>query len=224
MGAIAIAGLLAGCGASTTSNASNSSTSSTPTPTTEAKPVALHLNQGSYSVSSPGTTITGTASDGASVTVNGQAATVHGGRWRDRLHLELGSNAVEVGAQMGGRATARAVIQITRHHSAAELEAEARARAQRAEEDKRHEVEQREHKERERREEHEKESSPPPGQCPNGTYENSKGNIVCKPYAPSNGEQPAGASAECEDRTYSFSESRSGTCSHHGGVKRWLNE
>lgn len=33
---------------------------------------------------------------------------------------------------------------------------------------------------------------------------------------------PAGATAQCNDGTYSFSQHRSGTCSHHGGVKRWL--
>lgn len=33
---------------------------------------------------------------------------------------------------------------------------------------------------------------------------------------------PPGASAICRDGTYSFSQSRSGTCSHHGGVARWL--
>lgn len=33
---------------------------------------------------------------------------------------------------------------------------------------------------------------------------------------------PAGATAECRDGTYSFSTSRRGTCSHHGGVKKWL--
>jgi len=33
---------------------------------------------------------------------------------------------------------------------------------------------------------------------------------------------PAGASARCADGSYSFSESRRGTCSHHGGVTRWL--
>lgn len=56
--------------------------------------------------------------------------------------------------------------------------------------------------------------------CTNGTYVNSAGNTVCKPEeAPS---APAGATAKCEDGTYSFSESRSGTCSHHGGVAQWL--
>jgi hypothetical protein len=31
------------------------------------------------------------------------------------------------------------------------------------------------------------------------------------------------ATALCKDGTYSFSAHRSGTCSHHGGVKTWLN-
>lgn len=56
--------------------------------------------------------------------------------------------------------------------------------------------------------------------CPNGTYVNSAGNTVCSPYqSPS---APAGATARCVDGTYSFSQSRSGTCSHHGGVAQWL--
>ena len=33
---------------------------------------------------------------------------------------------------------------------------------------------------------------------------------------------PAGATAICRDGTYSFSKHRRGTCSHHGGVARWL--
>ena len=33
---------------------------------------------------------------------------------------------------------------------------------------------------------------------------------------------PAGATALCRDGTYSYSKHRSGTCSHHGGVARWL--
>jgi len=66
--------------------------------------------------------------------------------------------------------------------------------------------------------------APPPASpapvCTNGTYVNSAGNIVCIPV-----ESPtvtAGATARCVDGTYSFSESRSGTCSHHGGVAEWL--
>jgi Protein of unknown function (DUF3761) len=33
---------------------------------------------------------------------------------------------------------------------------------------------------------------------------------------------PPGATARCSDGTYSFSTTRSGTCSHHGGVAEWL--
>jgi Protein of unknown function (DUF3761) len=33
---------------------------------------------------------------------------------------------------------------------------------------------------------------------------------------------PPGATARCRDGTYSYSQHRSGTCSHHGGVARWL--
>lgn len=51
-------------------------------------------------------------------------------------------------------------------------------------------------------------------------YTNSKGERVQSPtYYKTT---PAGATAECRDGTYSFSRSRRGTCSHHGGVKRWL--
>lgn len=56
--------------------------------------------------------------------------------------------------------------------------------------------------------------------CPNGTYVNSTGNSVCRPYQSSGA--PAGASAQCSDGTYSFSQSRRGTCSGHGGVASWL--
>lgn len=55
----------------------------------------------------------------------------------------------------------------------------------------------------------------------NHYYKNSAGQRVHSPaHSPSG--VPPGASAECRDGTYSFSQSRSGTCSHHGGVSRWL--
>ena len=34
---------------------------------------------------------------------------------------------------------------------------------------------------------------------------------------------PAGATAQCRDGTYSFSRNHRGTCSHHGGVAKWLD-
>lgn len=51
-------------------------------------------------------------------------------------------------------------------------------------------------------------------------YTNTAGNQVHSP-AYSNS-APVGASAQCRDGTYSFSQSRRGTCSHHGGVASWL--
>jgi hypothetical protein len=52
-------------------------------------------------------------------------------------------------------------------------------------------------------------------------YTNSDGQVVHSP-AYSSGGVPAGAAAQCIDGTYSFSQHRQGTCSHHGGVSRWL--
>lgn len=52
-------------------------------------------------------------------------------------------------------------------------------------------------------------------------YTNSSGNQVHSPAYSNNGDVPAGATAMCADGTYSFSQHRSGTCSHHGGVAQW---
>lgn len=50
-------------------------------------------------------------------------------------------------------------------------------------------------------------------------YTNVSGHSVHRPmYA---AHRPAGASAQCRDGTYSFSERRQGTYSHHGGVASW---
>src|SRR6266702_346370 len=37
------------------------------------------------------------------------------------------------------------------------------------------------------------------------------------------GAPPPGATAVCRDGSYSFSQTHSGTCSHHGGVAEWLD-
>ena len=51
-------------------------------------------------------------------------------------------------------------------------------------------------------------------------YTNSAGRRVQSPtYYPS---APRGATARCVDGTYSFSQNRRGTCSHHGDVAQWL--
>lgn len=51
-------------------------------------------------------------------------------------------------------------------------------------------------------------------------YTNSDGDSV---HSPVNSDSvPVGATAQCIDGTYSFSQHRSGTCSHNGGVATWL--
>jgi len=56
-----------------------------------------------------------------------------------------------------------------------------------------------------------------------GGYTNSQGNRVRSPTRTPDNQPPAGATAQCRDGTFSFSQSRRGTCSHHGGVAKWLN-
>lgn len=51
-------------------------------------------------------------------------------------------------------------------------------------------------------------------------YTNSYGNTVQSPTRYN--KAPAAATALCRDGSYSFSQSRRGTCSHHGGVAKWL--
>jgi uncharacterized protein YraI len=66
---------------------------------------------------------------------------------------------------------------------------------------------------------HERPSSP--AQLTGKGYTNSDGVHVRSPVRSPTG-PPVGASAQCRDGTYSFSAHRRGTCSHHGGVSRWL--
>ena len=54
--------------------------------------------------------------------------------------------------------------------------------------------------------------------CSGGYYKNVSGHCIHSPST-----DPAGATAKCRDNTYSYSEHASGTCSHHGGVARWIN-
>jgi len=128
--------------------------------------------------------------------------------------------------QVGDTVTTRSTFhaQLSAHWCAATL---AREEAQRLAAQRRREAEVREaqkreaeHGEAERREAERRETETT-STCTNGTYVNSAGNTVCKPETSPSG-PPAGATAECVDGTYSFSESRSGTCSHHGGVANWL--
>lgn len=54
----------------------------------------------------------------------------------------------------------------------------------------------------------------------NNYYTNVSGNVVHSPAYSNN--VPSDASAQCRDGTYSFSQHRQGTCSHHGGVSHWI--
>jgi Protein of unknown function (DUF3761)/Protein of unknown function (DUF2510) len=56
--------------------------------------------------------------------------------------------------------------------------------------------------------------------CGEGAYRNSKG--VCVPSPVAAPAPPAGATARCNDGTWSFSKTHSGSCSHHGGVDYFL--
>jgi hypothetical protein len=64
---------------------------------------------------------------------------------------------------------------------------------------------------------------PPQSQnsTPPRTYTNSDGQKVQSPTKSNT--IPAGATAQCRDGSYSFSQHHQGTCSHHGGVSRWLD-
>ncbi|HEV3358333.1 MAG TPA: DUF3761 domain-containing protein [Pseudonocardiaceae bacterium] len=57
--------------------------------------------------------------------------------------------------------------------------------------------------------------------CGSGSYVNSDGQCVPDPVAADS--PPAGATAKCNDGTYSFSKHHSGTCSGHHGVAEWLS-
>jgi hypothetical protein len=61
-----------------------------------------------------------------------------------------------------------------------------------------------------------------PGPCPADYYRNVDGVCVHRPVKAQGSGVPAGATAQCRDGKYSFSQHRRGTCSHHGGVARWI--
>jgi hypothetical protein len=57
--------------------------------------------------------------------------------------------------------------------------------------------------------------------CKKGYYRNVSGRCVHRPVHAA--KAPAGATAKCVDGTWSFSQHARGTCSHHGGVARWIH-
>ncbi|MEV1294590.1 DUF3761 domain-containing protein [Pseudonocardia sp. NPDC049635] len=61
----------------------------------------------------------------------------------------------------------------------------------------------------------------PASVCNSSThYVNADGNCIPRPTEAAS--PPAGATAQCKNGSYSFSQNRSGTCSRNGGVARWL--
>jgi cell division protein FtsB len=60
------------------------------------------------------------------------------------------------------------------------------------------------------------------GGCPSGSYKNVDGDCIPGPSDDPTLPVPGGPTATCADGTYSYSQNRSGTCSHHGGVGSWL--
>lgn len=60
------------------------------------------------------------------------------------------------------------------------------------------------------------------GTCATDYYRNSNGVCVHRPVKTQDTSVPNGATAQCRDGSYSFSQHRRGTCSHHGGVAKWL--
>jgi hypothetical protein len=53
-------------------------------------------------------------------------------------------------------------------------------------------------------------------------YINKDGQEVHSPSKSKSRTAPQGATAQCRDEKYSFSQHHRGTCSHHGGVATWL--
>lgn len=62
--------------------------------------------------------------------------------------------------------------------------------------------------------------TPSQGGASSDYYTNVDGERVHRPVFSRSA--PGGATARCRDGSYSFSRHRRGTCSHHGGVARWL--
>jgi hypothetical protein len=60
------------------------------------------------------------------------------------------------------------------------------------------------------------------GVCGPDYYRNVNGVCVHRPVRTQSGVAPKGATAQCRDGSYSFSQHRRGTCNHHGGVAKWL--
>jgi flagellar biosynthesis GTPase FlhF len=152
---LSVIGALTGGGNKKTASSEPATAAQAPEQKPATPPVALKLDTGDYAVTSSHTTLHGRVTAGASVTVAGGPALVHGSHWSKTVALEIGSNVVNVEATMAGRESRSQTITVTRHHTQAELEAQARATREREQREK----EANERKEREERKEHEIENA-----------------------------------------------------------------
>jgi Protein of unknown function (DUF3761) len=64
-------------------------------------------------------------------------------------------------------------------------------------------------------------SNPATAQCPRAHYRNVDGECVHRPHYEFYRPNPAG---QCADDSHSESRHRRGTCSYHGGVKKWYRD
>ncbi len=153
---ISVIGAIAGGGSSKkTASSEPAAAAQTSEQKPATPPVALKLDTGDYAVTSSHTTLHGRTTAGATVTVEGDPAHVHGTHWNKTVALEIGSNVVNVEATMAGHESESRTITVIRHHTQAELEAKARARREREQREK----EADERREREEQKEHEIENA-----------------------------------------------------------------
>ncbi len=140
-GIVALIVIIAAAAGGSKKSPSTNTQAAVTTPTTTTPPpepsVSLHLNAGSYTITSPSTTLSGNVTPGAQVTVNGHPAQLHGGFWNTTIGLHHGENSVEVHATMAAHTAAEETITVTRETSAAEREAEAIARREKVEAEER---------------------------------------------------------------------------------------
>jgi len=121
-----------------------STTTQSTTSTQVAVPVAgveLTLATGNYATTASRTTLHGTTSPGATVTVNEQPVAVHGNHWAKSVSLHEGDNTMRVSATKTGHTAAAQTIVITRHESQAEREAKQRAHEAAEQAQKQHYIE-----------------------------------------------------------------------------------
>jgi Host cell surface-exposed lipoprotein/Protein of unknown function (DUF2510)/Glucodextranase, domain B len=133
---LAIIGAAAGSGSKKTTTTASAETSVATPPTPAAPPVALKLDTGDYSVTSSHTTLHGTTTAGAAVSVDNASAHVHATHWSKTVALEIGSNTMTVEATLSGHESTSKTISVTRHHTQAELEAQAQARKEKEREER----------------------------------------------------------------------------------------